>query len=474
MDVRGASESRRAPQRLRAHQVSFRVNGDAPGEKLRDVVERAKARSAVYDIVTTASRSRSSSSRAESGQGGRGPAARRDPIIDMSELTAKTEPGARLMASLRRSPRTSRPRRAPRPRGVVSPRGHRRAQARGLLRRADPRRARRPRRHVGARRCRRFEPARPRRRVVAIGVNMHLIILMNIVRRWQFAVGAGDERRAEIFAASMRSIARDGVVIAAAISELGQDLTRPQTRATRTPSAGASTGARRSARCHRPPPCSSPRSPSSTTRASSATATPRSPPTPAASRSTATGTRWDARLGQPLGHLRRGRASRAALRGGFPAATGRLHRAQPRRRPLPCLGLAGHRGERRGGGDRTSRPAGEPDARARTLLAENAIELGAAPGDALACGHARRELRRRSRPRCSPRHRLAKSFVNEAAARIVDRRCPSRAARGYLNGHPLSRAYRDVRAGAFMHPLGANRAYEFARRRRARARAALH
>ena len=31
---------------------------------------------------------------------------------------------------------------------------------------------------------------------------------------------------------------------------------------------------------------------------------------------------------------------------------------------------------------------------------------------------------------------------------------------GYLNGSPLARAYRDVRAGAFMHPLGANRAYE--------------
>jgi len=31
---------------------------------------------------------------------------------------------------------------------------------------------------------------------------------------------------------------------------------------------------------------------------------------------------------------------------------------------------------------------------------------------------------------------------------------------GYLNGSLLARAYRDVRAGAFMHPLGANRAYE--------------
>lgn len=31
---------------------------------------------------------------------------------------------------------------------------------------------------------------------------------------------------------------------------------------------------------------------------------------------------------------------------------------------------------------------------------------------------------------------------------------------GYLNGHPLARAYRDVKASAFMHPLGANRAYD--------------
>jgi len=32
--------------------VSFRVTGDAPAEKLREVVERATARSAVYDMVT--------------------------------------------------------------------------------------------------------------------------------------------------------------------------------------------------------------------------------------------------------------------------------------------------------------------------------------------------------------------------------------------------------------------------------------
>jgi len=31
---------------------------------------------------------------------------------------------------------------------------------------------------------------------IAIGVNMHLIVLLNIVRRWQAAVAAGNERRA--------------------------------------------------------------------------------------------------------------------------------------------------------------------------------------------------------------------------------------------------------------------------------------
>jgi alkylation response protein AidB-like acyl-CoA dehydrogenase len=54
----------------------------------------------------------------------------------------------------------------------------------------------------------------------------------------------------------------------------------------------------------------------------------------------------------------------------------------------------------------------------------------------------------------------AKAFIGEAAVRIVDRALSLSGGAGYLNGSPLARAYRDVRAGAFMHPLGANRAYE--------------
>jgi alkylation response protein AidB-like acyl-CoA dehydrogenase len=55
----------------------------------------------------------------------------------------------------------------------------------------------------------------------------------------------------------------------------------------------------------------------------------------------------------------------------------------------------------------------------------------------------------------------AKAFVGEAAVRIVDRALALTGGAGYLNGSPLARAYRDVRATAFMHPLGANRAYAF-------------
>jgi len=53
MDVRGAlgvdEKPRNGFERIR---VSFRVTGHASEEKLREIVERARNRSAVYDMVT--------------------------------------------------------------------------------------------------------------------------------------------------------------------------------------------------------------------------------------------------------------------------------------------------------------------------------------------------------------------------------------------------------------------------------------
>lgn len=53
MDVRGAlgldDDYRNGFERIR---VTFKVKGDAPDEKLREIVDRAQKRSAVFDIVT--------------------------------------------------------------------------------------------------------------------------------------------------------------------------------------------------------------------------------------------------------------------------------------------------------------------------------------------------------------------------------------------------------------------------------------
>jgi alkylation response protein AidB-like acyl-CoA dehydrogenase len=112
---------------------------------------------------------------------------------------------------------------------------------------------------------------------------------------------------------------------------------------------------------------------------------------------------------------------------------------------------------------------GEPDARARMLVAENVVELGACRAT-IARGTSLIDEHHAANPAADgPAEDLialfaetqaAKTFVNEAAARIVDRSLALSGGAGYLNGHPLARAYRDVRAGSFMHPLGANRAYE--------------
>jgi alkylation response protein AidB-like acyl-CoA dehydrogenase len=55
----------------------------------------------------------------------------------------------------------------------------------------------------------------------------------------------------------------------------------------------------------------------------------------------------------------------------------------------------------------------------------------------------------------------AKAFVTDGAQRVVDRALALSGGAGFANKHPLARLYRDARAGAFMHPLGSNRAFDF-------------
>jgi len=110
------------------------------------------------------------------------------------------------------------------------------------------------------------------------------------------------------------------------------------------------------------------------------------------------------------------------------------------------------------------------DARANMLVAESAIDLAAARGVLARAAslvdehyeeHPADEGTEDEVVAVFSEGQAAKTFVVDAATRVVDRALALSGGAGYLNGSPLARAYRDVRAGAFMHPLGANRVYGF-------------
>jgi alkylation response protein AidB-like acyl-CoA dehydrogenase len=307
---------------------------------------------------------------------------------------------------------------------------------------------------------------------LTLGVNMHLVFLLNLARRWQMAMTAGDEGRARAFGQTLGEIARDGTVLASAASELGQDLTRPTTTATRTETGWIVSGHK--VFCSMAPAADVLYTAVLYTddggreRYGYAMVPRRAP-------GVVVHDDWDA-LGMRASSsdsvsFEDVRLPPAALRGGFRVgnvveymernlAAGLFHTSA-------ALGIAEAAHTRVAG--RLGRSA-DPDPHARMVAAESLVELSACRAvfsRAATLIDEHHERHPTSRGTAEELTRLfaeaqsAKLFVGQTAASIVDRALALSGGAGYLNGSPLARAYRDVRAVPFMHPLGSNRAYAF-------------
>ena len=307
---------------------------------------------------------------------------------------------------------------------------------------------------------------------LTLGVNMHLVFVLNVVRLAQIATASGNERAAAALGSTMEQIALDGLVFASAVSEPRQDLTRPGTTARRTETGWTVSGRKIFATM----------SPAADVLYTSVTYTddggrerygyamvPRDTP------GVVVGDDWDA-----LGMRASGSQSvsfedvqlpASALRGGFPTgdATGYLERnlSAGLFHAAAAVGIA--EGAHASVVQRLDGRA-DLDPHAQILAAENLVDLSACravfsrTASLIDRHHALNPTSR------GPSDELrflfgeaqsAKLFIGEAAIRIVDRALALSGGAGYLNGNPLARAYRDVRALPFMHPLGANRAYAF-------------
>jgi alkylation response protein AidB-like acyl-CoA dehydrogenase len=298
---------------------------------------------------------------------------------------------------------------------------------------------------------------------------MHTDFVLGVARALRSAQASGKDDRAASFAKLLRWIASDGVVVAAAVSEHGQDLTRPETTAVSTNAGWRIDG--RKVFCTM--------SPAATTLLTAVRFEGRDGEerygyalVPTATEGVTVENDWDA-----LGMRASGSHSvtfaaveveETALLGGF-----RVGDAVAYVRRNLTAGLF-HASSSLGIGEGAvelvrSRLAQRPaaDSRSRMLLAEIAVDLSACRAilaraallvddqDAALDSATDEEVLA-----VFAEVQAAKAFVNETATRVVDRALALSGGAGYVNGSALARAYRDVRAGAFMHPLGANRAYD--------------
>jgi alkylation response protein AidB-like acyl-CoA dehydrogenase len=306
-----------------------------------------------------------------------------------------------------------------------------------------------------------------------IGVNMHWAVVFAMARRWRTAVARGEDRTAAAIAQRLERVVADDVVFSAAASEPSpQDLTRPATRAVRVEDGWVVDGRKVFATM-------APHATILNVAVSYTDGRGRERygfvMVPAGSPGVVFHDDWDA-LGMRASasgsvSFRDVHVGDDTLSDGFPVGawsgalmdrylvSGAFHAAV-------SLGIAEAAHEHVVGSLRARADAAASDPHVVGELSANVVDLTAMQASLAAAGrhvddyvaaHVGIEPTEEASQDAFAAVQAAKAFLNAAAVRVVDRALALTGGPGYLAAHPLAKAWRDVRAGGFMHPLGANR-----------------
>ncbi len=312
-----------------------------------------------------------------------------------------------------------------------------------------------------------------------IGLNMHWNTSIRLVRRYERAVAKGNRELAEAAMRSLKAIAQGEMVIASCATEAGTDLTEPATTAVPDEGGWEVSGTKIF--------CTG--SPAATHLAISASYTDEAGTerigyamVPAGAPGVRMNGDWDALGMRTSGSqsitLERVFVPEGGLTGGHALGcwsprlmenylvSGMFH-------STPALGIAEAANAMAVKMASTSRKGRAKKLIAerpviQMLAAENAFDLTAMRGVFARAGRMLDEHFTRYEGGAPPdavrelfkEMQSSKSVLTSAAIRVVDRAMTMSGGAGFSTRHPLSRLYRDVRAGPFMHPMAANTAGE--------------
>ena len=313
-----------------------------------------------------------------------------------------------------------------------------------------------------------------------LGVNMHFAIVLNLVRSWRIALSRGAGSHASAVARMLRAVVADDVVFASAVSEPApQDFTRPRTTARRDGDQWVVNGRKVFATM----------APSATIINAAVTVLADDGPerygfalVPATAPGVVLHDDWDAvgmrasdsgsvsfedvRLGpDQVGASFATGVFSTALFDRF-LASGAFHAAA-------SLGVAESAQARIVTTLVGRRDSVVSDPHAMACLADNVVDLTAMQASLdvagrriddfraeFPCGEATVE----EAQEVTAAVQASKAFICAGAQRVTDRALALSGGAGYMAAHPLAKAWRDARAGAFMHPFGANRAFDLVAR----------